>query len=255
MVKQRLPDADGAGIITSILTRDTELARPNYAGRSKPLASNFDRMAVVLAPEPEPVRYLLDQYLVAAEWIGVEAVIVLNKSDLLDDADWRVFRAAFDDYRHIGYALIDASAVAADGLVALTASLSGGTSVLVGQSGVGKSSITHRLVPDQEIQIGRLSAATGLGRHTTSTTTLYALPGGGQLIDSPGVRSFRLGQVDRATLERGFREFRAFLGHCRFSDCAHGDEPGCALREAAGNGAISATRLANFHHLLQSGRD
>jgi ribosome biogenesis GTPase len=120
---------------------------------------------------------------------------------------------------------------------------------MVGQSGVGKSSLIQALLPDLEIQVGRLSKATGLGRHTTSVATWYRLPAGGALIDSPGVRSFRLGRLDFQALEHGFRELRPHIGHCRFADCRHHLEPGCAVKAAAQRGEIDSQRLESFLHM------
>ena len=119
----------------------------------------------------------------------------------------------------------------------------------MGQSGVGKSSLVKALLPDLDIQIGRLSLATGLGRHTTSTATCYHLPGGGHLIDSPGVRSFRLSLDGQADLERGFRDIAPLIGHCRFANCHHDQEPGCALKKAVAGGELNPERLANFLHM------
>jgi ribosome biogenesis GTPase len=131
--------------------------------------------------------------------------------------------------------------------------LRGHTSILVGQSGVGKSSLINALLPDREVQVGRLSQATGLGRHTTSAATLYTLPHGGRLIDSPGVRSFRLSSPNRGELEQGFREFSPHLGKCRFHDCRHDREPECAIRSAVTAGEIHPDRLANFLHMAAAG--
>ncbi len=241
--------ADDQGVVTAVQPREAVLSRPDYSGRDKPLAANLTQIAVLIAPEPDPSGYLIDQYLVAAEVLGVKALIVANKMDLLDEAQARRFRDRFAHYPSIGYGVLWTSLRDAEGLGPLVAVLADETSILVGQSGVGKSSLVKALLPDREIQIGRLSWATGLGRHTTSAATYYRLPGGGSLIDSPGVRSFRLGAIDRATLQWGFREFRPYLGGCRFSDCQHGVEPGCALRQAASSGLIAPERLANFHHL------
>lgn len=239
----------GHGVVTAIQPRTMVLSRPDYSGRDKPLAANLTRLVVLIAPEPDPSGYLVDQYLVAAELIGVRALIVANKMDLLDAPAEAAFRARFAHYPAIGYDTLWVSLRRPESLVALTAALSGQTSILVGQSGVGKSSLVNTLLPDLEIQIGRLSRATGLGRHTTSAATCYRLGCGGSLIDSPGVRSFRLGAIDRETLQRGFREFGPYLGHCRFGDCRHDREPGCAIREAVEAQAIARQRLANYHHL------
>lgn len=238
------------GVVSAILPRRSLLARPDYAGRSKPLAANLDRLVIVIAPRPEPSPYLIDQYLVTARVIGLEALIAVNKIDLLGDQA-ETFLAGLDHYRQIGHPLLHISAHQAEGLAPLTTRLADGCSMLVGQSGVGKSSLLAALLPDREVQIGRLSEATGLGRHTTSAATLYQLPGGGQLIDSPGVRSFRLSQLSRDQLELGFAEFAPFLGRCRFADCRHDQEPDCALKQAVAEGRIHPARLENFRHMAE----
>ena len=241
---------EGSGVVTALLDRHSVLERPGHAGRHKPIAANLTQLVVVVAPEPAPTGYLLDQYLVAAESIGVKALIAINKADLLSaDGDGRL--GNIRDYAPLGYPVVTVAARRAGGLDGLIAHLRSETSVLVGQSGVGKSSLVKALLPDQDIQIGRLSAATGLGRHTTSATTLYFLPTGGALVDSPGVRSFRLPRMDRASLEHGFREFREYLGRCQFADCAHDREPGCAMRDAVARGGIPGWRLESFRHMLR----
>jgi ribosome biogenesis GTPase len=241
-----------SGVITALLERDSVLARPDYSGREKPLAANITQLVIVMAPEPEPSEYLLDQYLVTAETIGVSALIAINKSDLLTGTIADDFDRLIATYKKIGYPVITISALREHGLDPLSERLQGETSILVGQSGVGKSSLINALLPDQEVQVGRLSEATGLGRHTTSTTICYALPQGGRLIDSPGVRSFRLLELTRNQLELGFREFRPFLGQCQFRDCSHAKEPGCAIKEAVEQGEIESQRLENFLHLAES---
>jgi ribosome biogenesis GTPase len=169
--------------------------------------------------------------------------------DLLDASSLAAFREEFAHYESIGYPTIWISLAGGGDLSSLSRRLAGETSILVGQSGVGKSSLVKALLPDQQIQIGRLSKATGLGRHTTSATTCYRLPGGGRLIDSPGVRSFRLGAIGMSELERGFRELAPFLGHCQFGDCRHDREPGCAVKQAVDEGRVHPERLVNFRHL------
>ncbi len=250
------PAGADRGVVTALLPRDSTLSRPDYSGRDKPLAANISRLVVVLAPEPEPSEYLLDQYLVATEQIateqnGVQALIALNKIDLLQGEAEGRFLERFAHYRAIGYPLVPVSARSEHGLDALADALKDQTSILVGQSGVGKSSLINALLPDLDLQIGRLSKATGLGRHTTSAATLYRLPAGGSLIDSPGVRSFRLGKLECRELEYGFRELRPYTGHCRFADCRHRQEPGCALREALERGEIDPRRLDNLLHMAE----
>ncbi len=246
------PLRDGQGVVTAVLPRTTVLSRLDADGQEKPLAANLSRLLILIAPEPEPSQLLIDQYLLAAECSGITPLLIANKMDLLTDPSQR---AAFQDrlapYAAIGYRLFWVSAHHPDSPDPLSQALIDQTSVLVGQSGVGKSSLVKALLPDQEIQIGRLSEATGLGRHTTSAATCYRLPQGGLLIDSPGVRRFRLGAIDRQALEWGFREFRDYAGLCRFNNCRHLDEPGCAIRQAVAEGRINAARLASFHRLLE----
>ncbi|VAX11845.1 Ribosome small subunit biogenesis RbfA-release protein RsgA [hydrothermal vent metagenome] len=238
------------GVVIALLDRTSILARPDYSGREKPLAANITQLVVVLASEPAPSEYLLDQYLVTAETIGVKAVIAFNKVDLLNKDQANALNKRFELYKTIGYPLIRISAKFEHGLDPLIDRLRGETSILVGQSGVGKSSLINALLPDQDIQVGHLSSTSGLGRHTTSASTYYSLPDGGHLIDSPGVRSFRLVKLSRNQLEHGFREFGTILGNCRFNDCRHLKEPGCALQQAVAEGEIAQRRLDNFLHMV-----
>lgn len=240
------------GVITALLKRETVLSRPDYRGQEKPLVANLSQLVIVLAVAPEPSGYLLDQYLVAAEISGIHALIAVNKSDLLSAQNTSTFwQKHFALYQQIGYPLIQVSAKSTQGLDPLIQHLQHETSVLVGQSGVGKSSLIKSLLPDREVLIGQLSKTTGFGRHTTSATTLYSLPQGGYLIDSPGVRSFRLpSRLNQSQLEAGFREFHPYLGHCRFANCRHQHEPDCALQAAVSTQQIHPKRLFTFHQLL-----
>jgi ribosome biogenesis GTPase len=247
--------ADGEGVVVAVQPRDTALSRPGFGGQEKAIAANITQLIVVLACQPEPTGYMSDQYLVAAERIGVHGLICLNKGDLLDDDGRTHFRKRFAHYEDIGYPVIQISAKTEHGLDPLLQRLRNETSILVGQSGVGKSSLINTLIPREQILVGGLSDATGLGKHTTSAATLYQLESGGELIDSPGVRSFRLGQLSRRELEQGFREFTPFLGECRFHNCAHLAEPGCAIRAAVASGRITPERLESYHHMVASCTD
>ncbi len=245
----------GSGVVTARMPRDTVLTRPSWGGRQKALAANLNQIVIVSAPRPELSEALIDRYLVAAELTGIPALILINKIDLLDERGWDAMERCLEDFRRIGYPIQYASTQAAHGLDNPIEQLSHRTSVLVGQSGVGKSSLIHALLPDQQIRIGALSTASGLGRHTTSTATLYRLPQGGALIDSPGVRNFHLWDVDPALLIQGFREFCPYLGACRFRDCRHEQEPGCTLRAALEAGKISRRRIENYQGIRQALED
>ena len=243
------PTDDGEGVVVAVQPRDTALTRPGFDGREKAIAANLTQLVVVLAVEPAPTGYLLDQYLVAAQRASLSGLICLNKADLLDRHGTAEFVERFSHYEKIGYPVILISAKTEHGLDPLLQRLNQQTSILVGQSGVGKSSLVNSLLPNEDVLEGRLSDATGLGRHTTSAATLYPLACGGELIDSPGVRSFRLGQLSRYELERGFREFLPFLGQCRFHNCAHMAEPGCAIQQAVDEGHIDQARMDSYRHM------
>ena len=240
-------ERDG-GVVLARLERASEICRPDAQGRLRAVAANLDRLVIVLAPEPAPHPNLLDRYLVAAEDAGIEAIIVLNKADLRAEA--AALAPLLAPYARIGYTVLQASAHAAPGMDGLRAAIAGHTTALVGQSGVGKSSLIGALLPDQPIRIGELSEGETKGRHTTTAARLYRLPQGGCLIDSPGIREFSLAFMDPARTARGFREFQPFLGGCRFRDCTHCDEPGCALVEAVAAGTIDAARYAGFRHII-----
>ncbi|MFA5530954.1 MAG: small ribosomal subunit biogenesis GTPase RsgA [Thiohalomonadaceae bacterium] len=240
----------GLGVVTALRPRRSLLARPDAAGMQKPLAANVDQILVVAAPVPRYDTDLINQYLVAAEAIGIRPVIVLNKVDLLDPVSRARLDVDFAPYTAVGYHLLSASTLEHHGLDRLATELRGKTSVFVGQSGVGKSSLVKALIPAAAVRVGELTEA-ALGRHTTSAARLYRLDGGGAIIDSPGVRAFRLWAMSREQLAHGFPEFRPFLGHCRFRNCRHEAEPGCALRAAVEEGKASAERLASFQAIAR----
>lgn len=236
------------GVITALLPRSTLLVRPDPYGKLKPVASNIDLILLVIAPYPEPSALLVDRYLVACELTGIKPVILLNKADLLDAESAAKMDALLAQYEAIGYATRRVSA-STHQLEDMQELIGQQTVVLVGQSGVGKSSLVNVLLPDAEQRVAAISDNSRLGQHTTTTARLFHMPGGGDLIDSPGIREFGLWHVDESQLLSGYVEFQPFLGSCRFRNCAHRNEPGCALKVAVSEGKIAAQRFERFQAL------
>ncbi len=250
LVRWTLTGATGQGALVAILPRRNELLRHDLRAQQRVMAANIDRLLVVLAPAPAPDLALLDRYLVAAELLHLQPCLVFNKSDLLDAVSREHWESELKAYAALGYDILFTSLHSGEGLGEIRQRLAGQTGIVVGQSGVGKSSLVSALVPDLALRTQRLSEASGAGQHTTSTTQLYPLPGGsGAIIDSPGVRDFRLWLVTPANLVKGFREFREAAALCRFPDCRHLREPACEVRRRVESGAISPRRYASYRQL------
>lgn len=245
------PSGPEQGVVTQLENRRSLLARPDARGNERPLAANVDQLVIVNAPEPPLSEALIDRYLVAAELIGARPLILVNKADLLAPAAQAHLGARLTAFVALDYPVLFTHTRDPQQAVSLAPQFNGRTSILVGQSGVGKSSLVRLLLPDTDIRIGRLSDASGLGRHTTTETTLYHLPGGGDLIDSPGVRDFQLWQATPDDLARGFREISRHQDQCRFHNCRHHGEPGCAVAAAVETGGVDVRRLGSYRTLLQ----
>ncbi len=239
-------------IIHELKPRRSLLARPDARGKQKIIAANIDQILIVCAPHPELNEGLLDRYLVAATLTGIKPVIVLNKTDLLEQKQLAHYRERLSTYQQLDYPIIYTSAHEDKAFHQLSTCLHGKTSILVGQSGVGKSSLLNRLLPEVNARIAEVSSATGKGRHTTTTARLYHLPDSGTLIDSPGIREFGLWNVNPEQLAQGFPEFVERQDQCRFRDCKHRNEPGCAVLDAVEKEEISRDRHASYLRILAS---
>lgn len=233
-------------LITRVLERRNELRRPNLRGKVEVLAANVDKLLVMAAGTPQPDWAIVDRYLCAAELISVAAAVVYNKSDLPAAASLDEILA---DYDRIGYDTVRCSATTGDNLDTIRSLMSDDVSIIVGQSGVGKSTLINRLLDDEQQRTAAISGKTGEGRHTTVNSALLQLPGGGAVIDSPGVRDYApaLRPEDVAA---GYREIVKVAQNCRFANCHHLREPGCAVKQAVDDSAISKRRYDSYRHLL-----
>lgn len=234
-------------LVTAVLPRTNELERPDSRGRSELMAANLDCLAIVLAPEPQPDFYIADRYLCAAELLPADAVVIWNKCDLAASVPLEI-----ENYRAMGYSVLATSASSGEGVADLATRFRGGTGMLVGQSAVGKSSLINCLLPSAEVTTGALSSGSGEGKHTTTVSLMHTLPGGGRLIDSPGVREFAPVVNDPTRVAHGFIEIDRCATTCRFSNCQHLREPNCAVKEAVADKQITAHRYESYKRLRNS---
>ncbi len=236
------------GVVSALLPRSSLLTRPDPYQKIKPVAANVSLILIVFAPLPTPSTGLIDRYLVACETVGIPALLVLNKSDLLDSETGASLRALLQEYQTLGYDSIEVSCLG--DLSALRAHIGTKNVAFVGQSGVGKSSLINVLLPQAMQRVNIISDNSQLGQHTTTTTRLFPLTNGGALIDSPGIREFGLWHLNETQIQQGFIEFRELYGTCRFRNCQHQTEPDCAIKQAAAEGKILPRRLESLNRLL-----
>ena len=246
-VKLSLSSAD-QGRIEQLLPRRSVLQRPSRGDQPRPVAANLDTIFAVFASEPVCDFLLLDQYLAICENCNIDAALIFNKIDLPYPA---IINEELSDYQALGYQIHRVSARQQIGISQLQQLLIGQTSLFAGQSGVGKSSLTNALLPEKSLKINSVSATTRHGRHTTTAATLYHLPTGGDLIDSPGVAIFGLAGLSEAQLAWGYREFQPYIAQCRFNDCRHVNDKDCAVRSAAESSQISLKRYQRFLKLRE----
>lgn len=231
------------GVVESSLPRTSLLYRSN-AIKSKILASNVTQIVIVLATQPSFYEALLNRCLIAAEAAGIAPLIILNKCDLpdIDNA-----KSKLELYADLGYQVVHLSAK--QNIQAIRQYLSNHQSVLVGQSGMGKSTIINALLPNMNVRTQEISTVLDSGKHTTTATHLYQIDETSSLIDSPGLQEFGLNHLSNEQIELAFKEFRPYLGNCRFNNCTHSHEPDCAVLSAVAKGSISHTRI-NFYQQL-----
>ena len=241
-------DGESDWLVTDVHERQNELTRPNVRGHREVLASNIDRLIVVAAALPRPDWFVVDRYLCAAELMRADATVVFNKSDLgvTDEV-----RAGLRDYQDIGYNAFTTSAKSLERLDKLRSAIGDRRAIIVGQSGVGKSTLINCLTGDRVRQTAEISTKHREGRHTTVNSELITLPGGGAVIDSPGVRDFAPHFEDVADVMTGYREIARAATDCRFSDCRHLREPDCAVKTAVDSGGIGARRYRSYRRAIR----
>ena len=234
---------DNEGVVTAIQPRINELKRQN-----KLIAANIDQLWLVVALEPHYEFELIDRYLIMAENVNLPINIIINKIELAKNLE-QVSRD-FSIYKNIDYQVHFLSVKQENNLDSLKSCLRDKTHIFLGQSGVGKSSLINTLIPDLDLRVNEISTKTKLGRHTTTNTTIYHIPSGGDLIDSPGIREFQINEFSSKQILNGYREFKSYLGKCRFRNCQHVNEPDCAIRGALDSEVIHPARYQSYINLI-----
>ena len=239
------------GVVTHYIPRKSAITRHLKNGQEKLVAANIDQAVIVIAIKPSHTLQLIDRYLVNAEHLHIPSCLVCNKVELLTSKERAQQQQELNLYQELGYQVFYTSCISQDGLDELQHFLVGKTCVFIGQSGVGKSSLIKQFAPEEEIATGSISVESGRGRHTTTNAKLYNLGPNIRLIDSPGIRDLPLTNLNAADIARGFIEFAPFLGKCRFSNCQHQDEPGCAIENAVKSGKVSQERYRSYCQILR----
>ena len=248
--KDQATAKDSQNVVVAVKDRSNLLKKTGFGGAIKPVAANIGQVVIVTSIKPKPNPYLIDRYLTAAENLPSDALILINKVDLIDHESKRMADDLTALYQNIGYRVISTSIKQDIGINETSEALSNTTSILVGLSGVGKSSIIKAILPKEEIRIGETSAATGEGKHTTTVSALYHLKGNGIVIDSPGVRDFTPTNSSIDEITHGFIDVRQFNGRCKFANCSHHNEPECAMKQAVVDGQLDEQRFKNYLRLV-----
>ena len=230
-------------IVTAIYPRNNELKR-----QDKLIAANIDQLWLVVALEPHYEFELIDRYLIMAENLNLSIGIIVNKIELANNGN--EFLDDFIDYQSLGYDVHFLSVKSNINIEIFKNQLISKSHIFLGQSGVGKSSLINSLIPDLKLRVNEISNKSKLGKHTTTNTTLYHIPTGGDLIDSPGVREFQLENLTETEIRNGFKEFKALSDECRFRDCNHISEPNCAVKDALEKGEININRYHSYLNIL-----
>lgn len=241
-------DGESDWLITGISPRRNELTRPTLRGKVEVLASNVDSLVIVAAAAPMPDWFIVDRYICAAELMGASLIVVFNKTDLLEGHDIEIIE--LDEYRDIGLPVIETSAEKGTGTDDVLAAVAGQRAIVVGQSGVGKSSLINQLTADAQQRTAAISGKTGEGRHTTVNSVMIHLNNDAQVIDSPGVRDYAPALDSSTDAARGFREIAALAERCRFANCRHLREPGCAVKDAVEAEEISERRYESYKRVI-----
>ncbi len=248
MISSEDPDADQAGVIYNVYARTSQLTRRS-GERVHVIAANVDQVLIVASADEPPLKpQLIDRYLVAAHAGDITPLICINKIDLSDDEE---FAGVAEMYRKIGYRVILASAATGEGIDVLKAALAGKETVVAGQSGVGKSTLLNAIQPGLQLTTAEVSQTNFKGKHTTTTALLLKLAFGGYVVDTPGVRSYDLAVVPKNEFELHFVEFVAHVPNCRFPDCTHIHEGGCAIKQAVEDGLIDPRRYESYCRLFE----
>ena len=230
-------------IVTAIYPRENELKR-----QDKLIAANIDQLWLVVAIEPHYEFELIDRYLIMAENSNLPIGIIVNKIELSTTKSKT--ENDFLNYQSLGYDVHFLSVKKQINLDFFKEQLVNKSHIFLGQSGVGKSSLINSLIPDLQLRVNEISSKSKLGKHTTTNTTIYHIPSGGDLIDSPGVREFQLDSLTELEIKSGFKEFRALSDACRFRDCRHINEPNCAVKESLDQGKINPNRYQSYLNIL-----